>query len=170
MKRISAKDFESSVAKFFDKKKEFEEQKKQFDKEKEEFYSLSEKYFEDNEIEKNVNFDFGETNLILSIVKRVKLIFDVDKLTKKLSKKIIKEVIKKKIIINDVDAFMNYMKEIGADPKVLKSFFEIQKEVDRDKLDQLEAVGSIDASDIEDCYEVEVSKPTFSIRSKSIKS
>ena len=100
MKRISAKDFELSVVKFFDKKKEFEEQKKQFDKEKEEFYSLSEKYFDDNEIEKNVNFDFGEMNLILSKVKRVKLIFDVDKLAKKLSKKIFKEVIQKKIIIN----------------------------------------------------------------------
>ena len=169
MERISAKEFESYVVKFFNKKKEFEKYKKEFDKEKEEFYKESEKYFEDNEIEKNVDFDLGKINFTLSRIKRVKLVFDIDKLCKKFSKKIVKEVIRKRIIINEVDSFMKYMKEIGASPKVLKSFFEVQKEVDKEKLDQLEAVGLIDASDIEDCYEVEVSKPAFSIRSKSIK-
>lgn len=163
---LSKEEYEKIVIDYFEEKKKHDEISKKFNDVKKRFYDVSNSYFEDNEIKKSFNVESGKSNLLVSMVKRVKLVFDADKLEKKIGKKFSKEVIDKKIEIEDTDGFMKYMKSISADPNVLKSFFNVSKEVNKEALDQLEAVGKIDGSDIEDCYEVKVMQPTFQLRER----
>ena len=80
------------------------------------------------------------------------VVWDADKLEEALGKEYSKQVIDKTYAINDMDGLVSYLKSCGVNPKKFKTFIDVQKSVNVEVLEQLNAVGEIDKEDIKDCY------------------
>lgn len=93
-----------------------------------------------------------------------KITFLVDMVKKKLPKKIQKEVIKKEYRIINMEGLKEYLKELGADPKVFKSFIQVVETIDKERMEQLYDFGEITLKQLKDCYEVKESKETITVR------
>lgn len=83
-----------------------------------------------------------------------KIIFDAEKLEKRIDKKLCNLFIKKEYHINDIVGLLAYLKSIDADPKIIRSYINIEKKVDNKKIDELSELGQITSDDIKGCYEV----------------
>lgn len=142
--------------------KHFDEEKKKFESVRKKFYSSCEDYYENNGKQKTYDFD----GIVLTRVQNVSIKFDVDALEKVLSRSQRSSVIKRECSVNDIDGFIAYMKSIGADPKVVKSFIHVSKTVDEKELDQLVSVGEIDEDAVDGCYTVIKRDPYFKVREK----
>lgn len=90
----------------------------------------------------------------VSDVKQRKVVWLIDVLKQKLPKCVLKYVIRKTYTVNDWDGFKDYMKALGADPKVLISYFDVKEEVDEQALDEAQEQEAITAEDVEGCYEI----------------
>lgn len=161
--------YRMSALSFFAAKKSFEKQKQEFEVLKKSFYSDFGRYFASRGFDKSVTYSFGDSDVTVSKVQRVAIVFDAEKLSRRLQKKIASKVIKKKYEIADYEGFVEYMKKVGAKPCDVKKFLNVTKEVDKEALDQLEAIGEIDEDMIDGCYEAKVSEPTFQFREKKRK-
>lgn len=139
---------------FLDAKEKFEKAELEFKKEKAEFQGIVRDFMGKNGMQK---FRFKSPRGIkfsVSDVKQRKVIWLIDMLKQNLPKHVLKHVIKKTYTVNDWDGFKDYMKALGADPKVLISYFDVKEEVDEQALNEAEEQGEISAKDIEGCYEV----------------
>lgn len=140
----------------------FERAKRVFEEQKREFYANCEEYYNANGQQKTYAFD----GLSMTRIQKVLITFDIPALERALPKEHRDDVIVKSYTISDFDGLVKYLKSIGADPRVFKTFLTVSKAVDEKALDQLEAVGKIDARTLENCYTVHKKDPYFTIRSK----
>lgn len=145
--------------KYFEDKKSLESSKKDFDKE-------AMKYFD--------NVDFTSIESDESLVNKIKINksqrktinFDISKLSKRLPKKMMKQISKTTIEVEDYLGLSNYLRKIGADPKIVKSFLKVSKKVDEKQLEQLFDLGKIKLQDLEGCYSVVLGNPYFIVSVK----
>ena len=87
-------------------------------------------------------------------VKPKKIDWDMDVLQQILDRKLFNQVCNKKYTIIDYEGLANYLKTIGADPKVFKNFISCEKTMNDKMLNQLSELGEITEKDLEGCYTV----------------
>lgn len=100
---------------------------------------------------KNDGFEKG-----IKIIRVDKIIveFNIQKMKKQVNKKVLKKVINKQYVVNDILGLVNYLKEIGADSEIVKSFINTVEDVDKKMLDKCYELGEITGEEIKDVYVV----------------
>lgn len=138
---------------FYEKQSKFKKYQAEYEKSKTELSSVLREYLEKSKINK---FTFKNGNIPFSVqnVKQRKIVFDVEKLESKLSKKVFNTIVKKEYKINDFNGLVKYLKSCGVDPNVFKQYIDVEKVVDKDKIDELGEAGVIKINDIKDCYTI----------------
>jgi hypothetical protein len=106
----------------------------------------------------------GKVNLVVRKIQRVDVKFDADKVEKALGKELSKKTIVKSYEVANIIGLLEYVKELGADPKVIKGFLTVHKTVDQKMLDNLEKLGLIDSNQLKGCYTVNKQEPYFTIK------
>lgn len=165
--KISEQEAQEQIRKFFEMKLRKKQIDQKFDKAKKSFYSAVDSVVED--FGEGQSYVFHDTSRLLSrswkLTKSVpvKVIFDPVKLLKKLGKKLASRVVVTTATIDDYSGLVKYLKSCGVDSKVFKSFVTLHKEVDKDAIEQLEAIGEIDKEDLAGTFEATVGKPSFRI-------
>lgn len=156
------------VKEFYNEQKEFKETQERFNTIKQLFYNDAEELFNYEGISKLVidNDDLEGNELVVNKVQKTSVIFDVDALENNLSKKMCKDVIDKSYTITDINRLIVYLKSCGVDPKVFKSFINVNKTVDEKKLDKLADLGLINKEQFEGCYTLKRQKPYFIVKMK----
>lgn len=152
------------VRDFAEAQQEFDAAKKKFDGIKGEFYDRYEKAYNSEGLSQTESYDNG--HYVVTRVQKVSISFDVPKLEKLLTKDQALQVIDKTYTVADITGLIKYMKSLGADPMVFKSFLSVSKAVNEKALDQLEAIGELDGKSLENCYTVTKKAPYFRLRVK----
>lgn len=147
-------------------KKKYDEQ---FDLVKKAFYERMEECDIDDA---RYKAEFQDEACVLKVkkVQRKTIVWNVPKLLKKLknkSSKIKDQVFSKKYYILDIEGLVAYLKECDVDPKIFKSFLEVDISVNESALNNLHAIGKIQKSDIKGCYELNKSKPYWTVKRES---
>ena len=148
-----------SVFDFYCKKKFFEKNQNQFKKSKQEFYKDMDNFNVEDLVVKSDKY-----NLKVTKVQTVKIKFLPKKLKKKLDKKVYNSVVNKSYTIDDFEGMVSYLKDLGADPKIFKSFISVKETVDESKINQLSEIGVIDDKDIKSCYVLIEGKPYYKVK------
>lgn len=156
-------EYDALAYEYYEKKIKFKQIQKRIDELKKKFNEISTSIFDLKEIDE---IEISSKDLVVKKMQRVKIIFDAVKLEKRLDKTISKLIISRKIEITEVDEFLSYMKTTNANPKIIKSFINVIKEVDVDEIKNLESLGKINEEDLEGCYSITFSDPTYSINKK----
>lgn len=156
------------INEFNKRKQKIDRANKLFDKYKKSFYSK----MLNNDIDsiKVKNFYSDDEEISATKIQSTTITFDVDKVEKKIGKKHASEIISKEYTISDFEGLIKYLKSIGANPKKFKQFIEVNKTIDRKKLDNLEELGLLSLDDLAGTYEVKVNNPYYKVSTKSIKS
>jgi hypothetical protein len=89
-----------------------------------------------------------------TLVQPKKIEWNMDVLQQVLNKKIFNQICNKKYTIIDYEGLTNYLKTVGADPKVFKNFISCEKTMNDKMLNQLSELGEITEKDLEGCYTV----------------
>lgn len=171
-RKLSFEECKKKIDLFFEKQEKFKDIEKKFKKLKSDLNEELEDYFQNTDTKSGESFTNSEFETDKCIAKRVQatsIVFDVDKLEKalkKIDKQIANAVIVKKCEIYDVEGFIAYLKELGADPKIFKSFLTVQKSVDKDELNRLSELGKITVDKISGCYTVEKKNPYYTVKRK----
>lgn len=106
----------------------------------------------------------GRVNLVVRRIQRVDIKFDPDKVEKALGKELSKKAVLKSYEVSNIVGLLEYVKELGADPKVIKGFLNVHKTVDQKMLDNLEKLGLINSSQLKGCYTVNKQEPYYTIK------
>lgn len=142
-------------------KKEFESKYNQL---KKKAYAILSESFDELGDPKTIEIDVdGDLGLRVNKVVRQNITFDKDAIKENLSHKLAEQIVSKTYTIYDTESFLSYMKELGANPKRLKSYLEPTEKVDLVMLEQLERSGDVSLEDLEGCYTIEESDPYFKI-------
>ena len=88
-------------------------------------------------------------------IKRKRITYFAEKLEKLLGKEKSKKVINKTYVINDFKGLVAYLKECGVDPKIFKTFIDVQREVDTKSLEQMYELGDVTLEEIKGSYNVD---------------
>lgn len=104
-------------------------------------------------IKENENDTF-EKGIKIIRVEKINIDFNVEKMKKQVNKKALKKVINKQYVVNDILGLINYLKEIGADAEIVKSFIGTIETVDQKQLDKCYELGEITGKEIKDVYVV----------------
>jgi hypothetical protein len=114
-----------------------------------------------------MDVNLGDLNVNVKRIQKTSVIFDGLKLHKRLPKKLSDIVVRKRRIISDYPGLVKYLKSIGADPKIFKSFIETEYSVDNSSINQLSELGEISMDDLSGCYELKRQKPFYKVSGKS---
>lgn len=144
----------------------FKSQKENYEKRKSELQDLIKSYTDKHKIEE-FGFQNGDTFYKARPIIQKKIIWYVDKLSKRLDKEILNEVVRKTYTINDFDGLVKYLKSCGVDPKKFKKFIDVKKEVDNKIIDELGQLGEIDLEDLSGCYELQANFSYIKISEES---
>jgi hypothetical protein len=161
MKKVKSKNIEAIAKQFYDLKQQEKNISSKLEDMKYQFYdemdAVCDKIGEDT-----FGVDVGLADgalLNLTKVENSKVeVLSISKLENALGKDYAKSVIKKRYNLFDMHSLLVYLKGLGADLKIVRSFFDVEKSVDFDALDILYDTGKIDKPCLEDCFEVKTSK------------
>lgn len=95
---------------------------------------------------------------IASMVKKLYVEYDAEKLEERLDKKLVKDIIKKMINITDYEDFVVLLKQHGIKPAEFKRFIEVKRIVDKARIKQLFNEGTLTLKDLNGCYTANVTK------------
>lgn len=125
------------------------------------FFSMFPKGTHKEQIVLDEGAEFYDNPIVLMVnrIQSKKIIWSLDNLRKKVSKNLFKKFVNKTYTINNSKAFMAYMKQLGADPKKVKSFIQIDEELNESALNELYETGKLTLDDVEGCYTIEVAEP-----------
>lgn len=145
-----------------------EERNRQFEAEKKVFYSTMKKYFASIGNPQKVEVKSGTLDdavaFTVTKVQKVSASFNTKALKKVLGKKYFSSVVTKRYTITDFDGFINYLKSLNADPKIIKSFLSADEFVNESALDNLVALGKVNKKQVKDCVSYTVHEPYFKIK------
>lgn len=104
------------------------------------------------------SYDFIQSNhkLKATFVENKKVDFNVDMIEQIIDKDLFNEIVDKTYVVSDYNGLVKYLKSIGANPKVFKEFIQCEKQINKEKLNQLSELGDISLDDLEGCYTVSV--------------
>lgn len=170
---------EEVVASFYELQQQKKLDDKVFNDEKQEFYEVMDRHFGSKEAhgaskltftvgyddEDNTRAVGGEYTVTRCQKRRV--VFDIVKLKHKLGKKKFKAVSMATWNCFDIDGLAKYVKSLGGEFDVFKSFFNVTTEVDESEVNRLSEIGEITAEDIEGCYSVNEGKPWYKVSFKA---
>lgn len=169
------KKFKENALKLFEKQTEFKQIEKEFNNIKKKLtteisnFMFVNGYYDSIEV-KVPSYDYyaDVQNDILRITRaqQRKVIFDADKVEKVLTKKQRNDIIQKEYTINDMPELISYLKECGVDPKIFKSFIDVEKKVNVGELEQNIELGNIDECDLKGTYKVNKGNPYIRITAK----
>lgn len=168
--RVKDEVFQEAVVRLFEKQKRFKEIEVNFKHIKSECTSIIDEYFDENEIDKSVNVDVADGDSItkacikVSKVKRTTVSFNVEKVERALGHEISSQVINKKYEVNDMLGLTMYLKSIGADPRIFKSFINVTKTVNVNELEKLNELGIIDECQLDGCFTVTNGEPYYKLK------
>lgn len=150
----------------FQKAFEYFEDKKNLEKSKKAFEEEAAKFFEDNTGIISVEDEVLSHKIKVSKCQRKKIIFDIPKLSKRLPKKMMKQITKTAVEVEDYLGLSNYLKDIGADPEIVKSFLKVSKVIDEKQIEQLSNLGQLKTKDIDGCYSIVLGNPYYTVNVK----
>lgn len=101
-----------------------------------------------------------------SLVEPQSIKYDVSKLEKALNKKLLNKVVEKRIVINDTEEFIEYLKSLGANPKDFKRLITVNKEVDKKVLEQMYELGEVTFKQLDGTYKITNTTPYLKTTSK----
>ena len=170
---------EEVVASFYELQQQKKLDDKAFNDEKQEFYEVMDRHFGSKEAhgaskltftvgyddEDNTRAVGGEYTVTKCQKRRV--VFDIAKLKRKLGKKKFKAVSTVTCSCFDIDGLAKYVKSLGGEFDVFKSFFNVTTEVDESEVNRLSEIGEITAEDIEGCYSVNEGKHWYKVSFKA---
>lgn len=170
---------EEVVASFYELQQQKKLDDKAFNDEKQEFYEVMDRHFGSKEAhgaskltftvgyddEDNTRAVGGEYTVTRCQKRRI--VFDIAKLRRKLGKKKFKAVSTATWNCFDIDGLAKYVKSLGGEFDVFKSFFNVTTEVDESEVNRLSEIGEITAEDIEGCYSVNEGKPWYKVSFKA---
>lgn len=125
------------------------------------FFSMFPKGTHKEQVVLDEGAEFYDSPVVLTVnrIQSQKIIWSLDNLRKKVSKNLFKTFVDKTYTINNPKAFMTYMKQLGADPKKVKSFIQINEELNEASLNELYETGKLTLDDVEGCYTIKVNEP-----------
>ena len=85
--------------------------------------------------------------------RRVK--YDAEKIEKAVGKDLSSKFIEKEYVVNDMSGLISLLKKSGVSASEFKKFIDVERRVNKNKLDKLSEIGEINAEDIKGCYSVE---------------
>lgn len=156
-------EYHDAVSEFYQKQQKFKSLEAKFKGLKEQFNDDMQELFDLKGDNEPVSYDEFDSKLVVSRTQRVTIQWNPMKLVKALGKSISKQVVLKRYMINDMPALVEYLKECGVDPKVFKSFLDIEESVDQKELERLEELGRISKDQLKGCYTVKCQKPYFTV-------
>lgn len=163
---LNDKGFRSAVVNLFKLNNSYKEFDAKYNEKKKHYTNEINKYFEQNKINKNASLIVGDSNLCVNKVQKASISFDAEKLEKALDKDISEDIIVKQYYINDFKSLVKYLKSCNVDPRKFKKFISVEKSVNTNELERLEALGVIELDEIKGCYEVKKHNPYFMIKVK----
>lgn len=156
-------EYHDAVSEFYQKQQKFKSLEAKFKGLKEQFNDDMQELFDLKGDNEPVSYDEFDSKLVVSRTQRVTIQWNPMKLVEALGKSISKQVVLKRYMINDMPALVEYLKECGVDPKVFKSFLDIEESVDQKELERLEELGRISKDQLKGCYTVKCQKPYFTV-------
>lgn len=159
------KEIASTIHKYNRQQEKVKMINEKFDAFKKQFY----KKMLDFDIDSKEIFD-GNKVISATKVQSTKVTFDVPRLEKVLDKEILDEILEKQYTIHDIDGLVDYLKSCGVSPKRFKTFLNVSKTVNREKLNNLEALGLIDLESLQGAYTVTLNNPYYRVSSKEVRS
>ena len=159
-----------AVINLYDIDKKFKACKKEYDEKKLKLTTKIKNYLFTNGLD-GVSFvacagdEFANDPKHLRCVRHqsMSVIFDADKLEKKLGKEAAMNYIDKEYRINDIDGFISLCKSYGMKPTEVKKFINVEKSVNKTRLEQDEELGDISMDDVEGCYTIKKNEPYLKI-------
>lgn len=153
----------------------------EFDREKKAYYSFMSDAFESGAIAEDVSsielidsvpeedgtiktFSIKSTRVIPTFIN-----WDVSKLKKRLDKSILRKVVKRVRTLVDLPGLVEYMKDLGGDPKIFWSFFETSEQVDQKEMDQANDLGYVTDEDVAGCFSVTTKPEFFRVSTREVK-
>lgn len=154
----SKKDLDKAFDVYFEKNK-IEGNKVEFKVTEGIYYNITGKDLDKNLLDEVISIK--EPYVRLTKVQPTKIVFYPEKVHKKLkemklSKDLVNKAIKKEFVLKNSYGLLQYLKTILAEDEFenIKEYFDIEKTVDEDELNQLEDLGVISIEDLEGCYDV----------------
>lgn len=177
-KKINWSEFSQIAYSFYVTLKNHKRDIEVFEDTKQKFYDFADEYFKANNIVtgkvhleskilKKLNASIAnnsESEIVIQKIQKSNVKFDANKLEKVLDKPLRKRVINKTYEVSDISGLIAYLKELGADPEIFKSFLTISKSVNIRELENLESLGEISLDELKGTYTVNTSKPYFTFR------
>ena len=169
---------EEVVSNFYELQQRKKLDDKAFNDEKQEFYKVMNSYFESKEAHGASKITFTAVydnedstraiggEYIVTKCRRRNVVFNIAKLRHKIGKKKFKAVSTTTWNCFDIDGLAKYVKSLGGEFDVFKSFFNVTTEVDESEVNRLSEIGEVTAEDIEGCYSVNEGKPWYKVSFK----
>lgn len=150
-------DVRNAVLEYLDRQAKFKQAEAEFNRYKKEFYGNVRKFMERKGNKSFVFRDGSNRKFSVSDVRPTKVTFDASKVRKALSEDVCEAVIVRDVRVEDMDGFLQYMEQIGADMPLVESFMQVQETVDQEELNDMVETGKVNMEDLEGCYELKVS-------------
>ena len=111
------------------------------------------------------SYDFIQSNrrLKATFVENKKVDFNVEMIEQIVDKDLFEEFVDKTYTISNYEGLVNYLKTLGANPKVFKEFIHCEKQINKSKLNQLSELGDISLDELEGCYSVSITSSYIKI-------
>lgn len=157
----SSMSIEEVVKSYYDTKEKYDSLTKKFNNIKKDFYSKMDELMDDED-ELTVEF-FTESYKVKKVQKK-QVTFDIGKLERSLDKQTLKKVIIKRCSVVDYDSLISYLRELGADPKIVKELIVTTKEVDVDEVDKLSELGEINEKVVANAAKVSIASQYYTVK------
>lgn len=132
----------------------FKSEEEKYKKRKLELQDLIKGYTDKNNVEEFGFVWLDKVKRIKPIIQK-KIIWDMDKLSKKVRKSLLNEILDKTYTINDMNGLIDFLKDYDVDPKKFKKFINVEQKVNNKKVDELNALGELTYDDLAGCYELQ---------------
>lgn len=165
LEKVDIKRFNKAVHSYVKAQQDRKDSEAAFEHEREVFTKAADIFYElkgDNE--SYVLQDEISGSIIVSKVQKVNVQWNVSKLCKAVGKQISKAIINKRYEINNMEGLIAYLKECGVDPKVFKSYINVEESVDVKELERLEELGKVSKEQLAGCYSAKCQKPYYQVR------
>lgn len=175
--KLSGLSAEQSVLVFQSMKEIYDTAKDLYDMAKTDFYERMDKFFSkevqgssfefDEMLDGNDCHEAGKYRFKVSQSRKVNVDWDLSRLKKVLGAHE-KEVIVRSYELSDVEGLAAYVKSLGGEARLFKSFFTVSEAVDTSVLDNLTEVGEVDADEVAECCDVKLGKPWYRVTQRRV--
>lgn len=146
---------EKSVFEYLERQRRFKEAEADFNRYKDSFKAEVRSYLEQQGGRAFV-VEGKDGRFSVSDVRPTKVYIDPVKLKQK-APEVYRESVVRDVHVDDWEGFSEYMKKLGADPKMVKSFLRVDESIDVKKVDSMIDDGKAKMEDLDGCYDVKVS-------------